>query len=165
VFCQRRRRRHSVNLSQQQIWMKKFSNDKEYAGRNLYKTNFHLPLGLNCANVVFRVYTYAGRWTSRSWVGNSGFYSANTNAWAKADFWKSDFHGTPLQDESRYSRLTILFCFRDSKQLKRCVESFKLYLIKIYVNWSEINNFASCFVAEFFPLRERLLMRRLLETR
>ena len=38
--------------------MKKLSNDKEYAVRNLYKTNFHLPLGLNCAHVVFRVYIY-----------------------------------------------------------------------------------------------------------
>ena len=54
-------------------------------------------------------------------------------------------------EESEYFRLTIRFVSVITKGM-----GFKLYLNKIYVKWSKINNFASCLEAEFccemFPL-------------
>ena len=38
----------------QQVRMKELLNEQRlYTGRNFYKTKFHLPLALNCAQVVF----------------------------------------------------------------------------------------------------------------
>jgi len=34
--------------------MKKLSNDKEYTGRNVDKTYFHMSLALSCTQVVLR---------------------------------------------------------------------------------------------------------------
>ena len=53
VFCRRGRCGGIQSTSRQNDEGTFTVNDKEYTGRNFYKTYFHLPLALNCAQVVF----------------------------------------------------------------------------------------------------------------
>ena len=86
-----------------------------------------------------------------------------TNARAKAEFLKSYFHESPLQERNQGTILrgiTVQYCF--VSVISKAV-GLKLYFNKVYVNWSKVNNLASCFEAEFrcefFPLREWLLLK------
>ena len=101
VFCQRGRFGGTQSTTQ---WIRS-QNEETFKWQRIYwkkSLQILLPPAFGfqlCSAGRFSSKVYVGRWTSRSCIGNNEFWSGIVNARAKADFWKTYFHGSPPQEQ------------------------------------------------------------------